>query len=295
MKLKTHFILLFVCFVPIVAVAQLERKLVNEKLVEELTFHAPKHINVFTVEPLSKQELHFSIMHTFNTLDNGPRNLWGLDNGANIRLSFEYGITSKLSAGFGRSSLDKVFDFFARYHILQQTQDGRMPFSLSLMGSSAINTSDYSFIAGPPVEGTDRWSFFGQVMLARKFGDSFSAQLTPMLAHFANMRTIFAVEGGQDTYVALGVSGKWKFSRRTSLTAQWIPNLNSDLRNNVGIGLDVEAGGHVFQMYFVTSPALAESYLLAGGNGAPIEGFRLGFNVNRIFSIGKGKKKTRNE
>lgn len=79
-------------------------------------------------------------------------------------------------------------------------------------------------------------------------------------------------------------------TERSSLTLQWIPNLNSDLRNNVGIGWDVEAGGHVFQMYFVTSQALNEQYLLGGGNGVPGEEFRLGFNVNRIFALGQKKK-----
>jgi len=271
------------------AFAQLERKLEDPNPLVELTFHAPKHINVFTVEPLSSKELHFAIMHTFNTLDNGARNLWGLDNGANIRLSFEYGITDRLSIGFGRSSLDKVYDLFARYHLLQQTQNNSMPVSVSFMGSVANNTSDYSFLPAPGIEGSARWSYFGQMMIARKFGSSFSAQLTPMFAHFSGIDPVFSVDGSQSNYIALGVLGKWKFSNRSSLTFQWIPNLNSELNHNFGIGLDVEAGGHVFQMYFVTSPALAESYLLAGGNGTPIEQFRLGFNVNRIFSFGKKK------
>lgn len=42
-------------------------------------------------------------------------------------------------------------------------------------------------------------------------------------------------------------------------------------------------------MYFVTSPALNEQYLLAGGNGVPGEQFRLGFNVNRVFATKMSK------
>ena len=87
--------------------------------------------------------------------------------------------------------------------------------------------------------------------------------------------------------MALGFSGKYKISGKSSLTLQWIPNLNNDLPNNLGVGIDLEAGGHVFQMYFVTSQALNEQYLLAGGNGVPGEGFRVGFNVNRIFATGR--------
>jgi hypothetical protein len=272
---------------PLHSWAQLERRLDNPNAIEELIFHAPRHINLFTVEPLSKKNLHFSIMHTFNTLDNGARNLWGLDNGANIRFSFEYGITDKLSAGFGRSSLDKVYEGFVRYHILQQTQSGSMPFSLSVLGNVAANTSDYSFLPAPGIAPNDRYSYFGQLMLARKFSNKLSFQVSPMIAHFLNIQPVFAVEGTENTYLALGFSGKWRITSRTSLTGQWIPNLNTDLRSNIGIGIDVEAGGHVFQMYFVTSPALNEAYLLAGNNGGSVDQFRLGFNVNRIFGMGK--------
>ena len=114
--------------------------------------------------------------------------------------------------------------------------------------------------------------------------------MSPMLAYFTDPRQIYLIEGTQNLYLALGLSGKFKVTDRSSLTLQWIPNLNSDLRNNLGIGWDVEAGGHVFQMYFVTSQALNEQYLLAGGNGVPGEEFRLGFNVNRIFALGQRKK-----
>jgi hypothetical protein len=282
-----QYILIFLLCTPFYSAAQLERELDNPNAKEELTFHAPRHINLFTVEPLSKRELHFAIMHTFNSIDNGVRNLWGLDNGANIRLSFEYGISNRFSAGFGRSSLDKVYDFFGRYHIIQQSQNGKIPLSVSLMANMAINTSDYSFLPAPGIEAFSRRNYALQLMLARKFGDRFSLQVSPMAAFFEQMEEIFAVEGNTNVYYALAFSGKLKLTPRTSLTGQWIPNLNTSLRNNLGIGIDVEAGGHVFQMYFVSSPALTESYLLAGGNGELPEKFRLGFNVNRVFGIGK--------
>jgi hypothetical protein len=111
-----------------------------------------------------------------------------------------------------------------------------------------------------------------------------------MMAYWVNPLPIYQIEGNQNFYLALGLSGKWKVSERSSLTLQYIPNLNSDLRSNYGIGWDVEAGGHVFQMYFVTSQSLNEPYLLAAGNGTPGEKFRLGFNVNRIFALGQRKK-----
>ena len=289
-KLTVIFALLFGIAVP--AFSQLERQMANENQPVDLIFHAPRHINLLTVEPLEKKAMHFAIMHTFGTLDGGVENLFGLDNGANIQFSFEFGLSDKLSLGVSRSSRDKVYQVFGRYHLFEQTQNGKMPFSLSLAGGAGVITNSYTFLPEPeqPAIG-DRMNYFGQVMLARKFSGKISFQLTPMFAYFTNPLSIYQIEGDQNFYLALGMSGKWKVTERSSLTLQYIPNLNSDLRSNFGIGWDVEAGGHVFQMYFVTSQALNEPYLLAGGNGVPGEEFRLGFNVNRIFALGQKKRR----
>lgn len=274
-----------------VSFAQLERKLANENQPVELTFHASRHINLLTVEPLSKKTMHFAIMHTFGTLDGGIENLFGLDNGANIQLSFEFGLTDKLSLGFDRSSQDKFYHAFGRYHLIQQTQNNSKPISVSLAGGFGVVSNPYSFLQDiERPDFSERFAYSGQVMLARRFSPRISAQLTPMMAYWVNPLPIYQIQGTQNLYFALGMSGKWKVTERSSLTLQYIPNLNSDLRSNYGIGWDVEAGEHVFQMYFVTSQSLNEPYLLAGGNGTPGEKFRLGFNVNRIFALGQRKK-----
>jgi hypothetical protein len=270
--------------------AQLERQLVNESQEVDLTFHAPRHINLLTVEPLDKKTLHFAIMHTFGTLDGGLRNLFGLDNGAVIQFSFEYAFSDNFSLGAARQSWDKIYNLYGRYHLLKQTQDNKMPLSLSFMGGAGVNTSDYTFLADSNPNFAERSSFSFQLMAARKFSDKFSIQISPMMAYFIDPNPIFLIEGDQNLYLALGFSGKYKITGKSSLTLQWIPNLNNDLRNNLGLGIDLEAGGHVFQMYFVTSQMLNEQYLLAGGNGVPGEQFRLGFNVNRVFATGRKKR-----
>ncbi len=284
-------LLTFFGMLPFSLFAQLERSLVNANQPVELIFHAPRHINLLTVEPLSKKSMHFAIMHTFGPLDGGIQNLFGLDNGANIQFSFEFALSNKLSVAASRSSRDKVYNVFGRYHIFQQTQNGKTPFSLSLAGGAGANSSNYDFLPEPGPSFSERMSYFGQLMLARKFSPKISFQLTPMLAYFTDPRPVYQIEGTENLYVALGFSGKLKVTDRSSLSLQYIPNLNTDLRSNFGIGWDVEAGGHVFQMYFVTSQALNEQYLLAGGNGTIGDEFRLGFNVNRIFATGQKRKK----
>ncbi|WP_439483683.1 DUF5777 family beta-barrel protein [Cyclobacterium plantarum] len=266
--------------------AQLERKLVTADPEVELIFHAPRQINLMTVEPLEEKTLHFAIMHTFGPLNGGIRNLYGLDNGANIQFSFEYAFDDRFSLGASRSGRDKFYNLYGRYHLLRQNKSGSVPFSLSMMGAAGVNTTDYAFLQEEAPDFSERSSFAFQFMLARKISDKISLQLSPSLAYFNAPMPAYLIEGDQQLYLALGISGKYKLTGKSSLTLQWIPNLNNDLRSNVGVGIDIEAGGHVFQMYFVTSQALNEQYLLAGGNGVPGEEFRLGFNVNRIFATG---------
>lgn len=270
-----------------ISLAQLERKLANADRATELTFHAPRHINLLTVESLDKKVLHFAIMHTFGPVSGGLRNLYGLDNGANIQFSFEYAFDERFSVGASRSGRDKFYNLFGRYHLVKQTESGSVPISVSLMGAAGVNTVDYGFLQEAAPTFSERSSFAGQLMVARKFSEKLSLQLSPMFAYFTEPLPAYLIEGEQQLYLGLGFSGKYKITGKSSLTLQWIPNLNSDLRNNLGLGIDLEAGGHVFQLYFVTSQNLNEQYLLAGGNGSPGEEFRLGFNVNRIFASGR--------
>lgn len=256
MKIILALLIGFLIYTP--ASAQLERKLVNEDKEVELIFHAPRHINLLTVEPLDNKTLHFAIMHTFGTLDNGIRNLYGIDNGANIQLSFEYAFSDNFSIGAARSSRDKFYNLYARYHAIKQKEDNSIPVSISLMGGAGVNTADYRFLAEGNPNFSERTSYSAQVMVARKFSDKLSLQVSPMMAYFVEPRDVYFIEGDQNLYIALGFSGKYKITGKTSLTLQYIPNINNELRNNIGFGIDVEAGGHVFQMYFVTSQALNE-------------------------------------
>jgi hypothetical protein len=282
--MKKFVLLLFpvLCFSSLYA--QLERKPANTELPVELTFHAPRHINLATVEPLENKTFHLGIMHTFGTVDGGLESLFGLDNGANIQIVLEYGLSERLSLGASRSSRDKVYYAFGRYHLLRQMQDNSMPLSLSVMAGAGVITGNYDFLGAAEPDFSDRQVYSAQVMLARKFSDKFSFQVTPMLAVFSNPLSIYSIQSREDWYGGLGLSGKIRLSPKTSLTLQGIPGLHASAETNYGLGVDIEAGGHVFQLYLVTSQMLNEPYLLAGDNGQPLDGFRFGFNVNRVFA-----------
>lgn len=300
MKTRTAGLLILSFLFVDAAMGQLERRPVVTDRPVELTFMAPRNINLYTVENLSKHELHYSIMHTFGEVNTGISTLYGLDGGANIRFSFEYGFTDRFSAGFGRSSMDKYVDITSRLHILRQKQSGKVPLSVSLVGSAGVNTSELGYITGLGKEGYrfyDRLSFAASLLIARKFNDRLSLQLAPTVVNFNRVgQEISVADPSVNTYVALGVSGRYKVASRTAVSLQYIPvipGLVTDPENlsyNLAVGIDIETGGHVFQMFFTTSRALNDQYLIAGPNGDFFDSeFRFGFNVNRLFSLRRGR------
>ena len=281
--------ILLVSLMPAATMAQLERRTVVQDRPVELTFMAPRSINLITVEPLSRGEMHYAIMHSFGEVSNGWRNFYGIDNGAVIRLSLEYGITDRASVWIGRSSLDKVFEAGGRYKLLRQMESGSVPLSVSVVAATGLNGSELDFPGVPSYDLYDRTTLFASVIIGRKFNERFSLQAAPMVARFN--RTGFEIAIPQDdvNYLGLGMSGRYKLRGRLALTAQYMFRSTGDgtvLRGNMGVGLDIETGGHVFQLFFTNSQALNDMYLLAGRAGDPLDGaFRFGFNVNRLFMV----------
>ncbi len=288
MRSQVFIVLITLILYPSILFGQLQRERVEQDTAVELTFMAPRNINLFTVEPLSRGELHYSIMHTFGEVNSGAGDLWGVDQGANVRFSFEYGFGDNFSIGFGRSSMDKVYDVNARIALLSQRTDGSMPISVTIAPSVGINTSSFGFL-DEDYSFSDRLNFSLALPIARKFSSDFSLMVVPMAVYFNRTGPELNISDPEiNTYYSVGIGGRYKFASRTALSFQYIPPLTDaeNLTNNIGIGIDIETGGHVFQMFFTTSRALNESYLISSENGNFFDReFRFGFNINRLFRI----------
>ena len=276
-----------------ISTAQLERRVVNPDRAVEQTFMAPRNINLLTVQHLGKSEFHYSIMHTFGYINSGYQNFWGIDDGANIRISVEYGFTDNFSAGIGRSSFDKIVDVLFRYHPIKQMSDDSMPISMSISGGLGINTSELGFIEQFGSDGyslSDRTNVYLSALLARKFNEKFSLQISPTIVHFYRTGNEIRIEDpNQQTYITAGISTRYKVTQRSAVTVQFIPALSGNRSNhNFAFGYDIETGGHVFQLFLSTSQALNDSYLIAGENGNLSDReIRFGFNINRLFQLGR--------
>lgn len=293
-------ILALFCLISIQAFSQddlmkiLDNETKDQKTYTTATFKATRLINGQTIETVGKNQLNFWISHRFGAINTGfIENFFGLDE-ARIRLGLEYGITDQLTVGVGRSSQEKMYDFYGKYKLLRQSNS--MPITLTLYGSNAISTVE----TGTPLEsGTvmrykdnlERMTYTGQVLLARKFSERFSLQIMPTIIHFNKSET----ENTPNQMVALGVGGRMKLSKRISVSGEYYANFsrpdNSNYYNSLALGFDIETGGHVFQLHFTNSRGMIERQFIAQTTKQWSDGgIFYGFNIARGFSLDKKAK-----
>jgi hypothetical protein len=256
------------------------------------TFKSTRVINLQSNENMKARHLDFRIQHRFGPVKNGAYDLFGLD-AAVLRLGFEYGASDRWMVGLGRSTVGKTYDGFSKYQLFQQQKSG-MPIGVTLFGAAAISTLEWQDKTRENLF-SSRLAYTAQVIITRKFNDYFSAIISPSMVHY----NLVADRNTPNDIFAVGIGGAIKISRSTRLTCEYIPRLNG--RNNpvlpngnpsyydaVAIGVDIETGGHVFQLHFTNATGLIESQFI-GRNTNPIQfnELRFGFNLSRTFTLEK--------
>jgi len=289
---KTYFTLLFSCLVAFgSAIAQPADDLLNS-LADEPTsvpvgpaFKATRIIQGHSVQMVTKKHLDFVIQHRFGALNSGAYNFYGLDV-ATIRLGFDYGLTDNLNIGIGRSSFQKTLDGYLKWRFLRQTKDNKIPVSMVVFGSSTIKTLTPSATIADNYQFSDRMVHTAQILIARKFSDRLSIQLTPSVVH----HNLVADNTFTHTQLACGIGGRIKLNRSVSFNAEWFPQLpstqNPNSTNTLSLGFDIETGGHVFQLHFTNSQSMVEKGFITQTAGKWDKGdIFYGFNIARTFSF----------
>ena len=251
------------------------------------TFKASRVINGQSVELTSKNELSFVIQHRFGKINEGFYGLFGLDQ-STIRFGFEYGVFRWLNIGVGRSSFKKTFDGTIKLKIARQQTGARtFPLTIGLFSSVASSTLKWDD-TDTPNHSSSRLSFTHQVLIARKFGNAVSVQLSPSYVHRNFVET---AEDQNDVY-ALGFAGRVKLTNRMAINAEYFYQMDgynkSITHDAVAVGIDLETGGHVFQIMVTNSKGMIDPYFIAETTGDIAKGeLYLGFNISRVFSFSK--------
>jgi Membrane bound beta barrel domain (DUF5777) len=246
------------------------------------TFKSTRIVNGHSIETIGKNNLDFRISHRFGYLNSGGYNLFGLDQ-ATMRMGLDYGVTNRLMVGLGRSNTDKEYDIFAKYKLLRQsTGKCKMPISVTYLGSAMHYTQKGS----DEINFTNRTSYANQLLISRKFNDAISLQLAPTWVHI-NMVNL---SSEKNDLFSLGIGGRVKISKRVAITADYYHQLNQlvGTTNSLSVGVDIETGGHVFQLHFTNSLGMTERAFITNTTGDWGKGdIHFGFNITRLFVLKK--------
>ena len=251
------------------------------KLSKEIsTFKAIKIVNNQSTKQASEKELYLYISHRFGSINGGVKTLFGLDI-ANTKIELLYGLSNNLQIGFSRESLKKTYALNAKYNLTTQTS--KLPFNSSLYASYNYNSSLNEDIY-PNLNNSDRNFFFGQLLLSKSFSDKISLQLSPSYAKKGFTETIFE----QEDNLILGVASSYRISNRLAFNVEYSANLDrpkiSPFNDVLSFGIDIETGGHVFQLLFSNTQTIDDVSVMTDAEGSWKDGeIYFGFNILRVF------------
>jgi len=282
------------------------------------TFKSSRLLLSNSTETVAKHDLVFYVDHRFGDIagtNGGVKTLFGFDYATDINIAFDYGISNRLMIGVGRckgspvvttstltnktlyiNSLTQLWDASLKYRLLEQTEDNHMPLSVTLFGNAVITTmaaSKDTFADAYFGTWTDRLSFIGQVIIARKFNDQLSLEISPTF-----VRRNYVIYGDQNNLFALGLGGRYRYNAhqsvvldyfipmRTAASTQYFASQGVHFYNPWGLGWEIETGGHVFQILFTNATAIYENQFIPSNTTSWAKGqFRWGFNLSRTFAL----------
>jgi hypothetical protein len=271
--------------------SELEKDTGKETEYTFATFKGTRLANGHSIETKNAGSLEFIFAHRFGAINGGWYEMYGLDE-ALVRLGLDYGITDWLSFSVGRNSFDKTMDSYVKMKALRQSTGPKsFPFSMTVLLGGAYKfspkeTEDVS----PEFENVDRLSYTAQLLIARKFSTNFSFQLMPSFVH----KNAVVESYEEHDQIALGVGGRIKLTKSVAITTEYYYNFskkdNSPYYNPLAFGIDIETGGHVFQLVLTNAVGLTERAFITETLDDFFDGdIHFGFNVTRTFQLKKNK------
>ena len=246
------------------------------------TFKDTRVINMQSNETPGAGVLHFVIAHRFGRINEGAYSLWGLDN-ASMRMGFDYGLTDRWTLGVGRSTFQKTYEASMKGKLFLQKSDNSVPVSVTYYGVIMANGLRWQ---EPDRENlfSSRLSYVNQLIVTRKINDRTSLAVVPSFIH----RNLVDITSKSHDQWTLGLGGRHKLTHRVSINSEYhflVNGLDEATTNSLSLGVDIETGGHVFQLHITNSQGMFERAFLTETTGRWLDGdLFFGFNLSRVFS-----------
>ncbi len=267
------------------------------------TFKDTRIINTHSTETLPKGKLDIRITHRFGDLlgeSGGWQTFYGLETAADVMIGGEYGFADNFNMGIYRSKgagdLRQLVSSVAKYRLIRQKLDEPNAFSLTLLGVGTLSTmqktNDPELVSAFD-KFSHRLTYTTQLLIAKKFSDQFSLQISPTFTH----RNVVRPNENNDIF-SVGTAARLQLTKVIGLLLDATIPLNgaqSPFSENVsnrnytiplGIGVEFDTGGHVFQVNLTNSTGIIEPDYIGNTTGDWLKGeFRLGFTISRLFNL----------
>jgi len=282
--MKNYIKILFVLLLfPVIAMAQEVDTLQVEKVVEKPerpAFESATLIDNQTNVLFNKNTLDVQMQHRFGLIDetNSLAGIYG--DGANIRIALSYAVHDRLTVGYGTTKDNRLQDFNWKAALLRQTRSNSMPFSVTYYGNFTIDARPESQFNLEQ----DRYSFFNQLIIAKKFGQSLSLQIAPSISHYN------AVESDMENdMISIAFGGRAKISPQTAIIfdySQPITSFDSDPKPGISLGAEFATSGHAFQIFVSNYSGIVQQKNAMMNQNDFFDGdILLGFNITRRYNF----------
>lgn len=253
-------------------------------------FACPTVIDNQTVYIPTAKTLEFVIEHRFGKIEN-ISNLFGIYGSSNIRLGLNYSITNKLSVGYGITKNRMLSDFRIKYNILEQTRDNKIPVAVTAYGNMGIDGRSETYF-GKDYKFTNRLSYFTELIVARKFTDWLSLQVSGSFSHINRVDSLY-----EHDRFGISFSGRARITPQSSIVFNYgipltiesmaenkpIYDLPSD---NFGIGWEIATSTHCFQIFVTSATDLVPQYIMMTNRNDWTKGdLFFGFTITRLWSF----------
>jgi hypothetical protein len=253
----------------------------TSKVAVTSAFKSLKIINLESTKLAAQGDFYFIVAHRFGSVKSGFETFFGLDD-ANTQIKFLYGFTDWLTVHVARSGFQKSYEGAVKYRLIPQQENG-FPFTIVGFNSLVVNAElDDSLL--PDLKFENRLNYTTQLLVSRKFSDKLSLEVAPTFFH----ENFVANDLQDNSQFAIGMGGRYKISNRVALAMDYAAHLNrasnSVAHNPLSVGVDIDTGGHVFQLHFTNSQAIHETGYLGNAYGDWGGGdIFFGFNLVRVF------------
>ena len=255
------------------------------------TFNSVWLIDNQTVMVPIKGTLEMDIQHRFGTVKNGKKDFWGLFAPSNIRLGLGYAPIDNLFVGVGLAKERMQVDLSAKYALFRQKADNSMPVSVSWFSNMVIDAREKINFRST----VHRFSYFNQLIIARKITSRFSAQVAPDFSWFNNVEAYVNKDGivknkMENGHFACSLLGRYKVTEKSSVIAGYDQPITEHTTNNphpnICFGFETTTSSHAFQVFAGNYYGLVpQSNNFFNQNDFTKGQFLIGFNITRLWNF----------